>query len=101
MKKNMTYLKGMMSHTEATIMKLRPSHKSSGRRIINGFVLDKLSKEMKGKIGVIVEAMKRKISTAVDDLVHNKDLPFSPDVMRYHLSPKLKKCLKVVPNDII
>ena len=56
---------------------------------------------MKGKIGVIVEAMKRKISTAVDDLVHNKDLPFSPDVMRYHLSPKLKKCLKVVPNDII
>ena len=43
---------------------------------------------MKGKIGVIVEAMKRKISTAVDDLVHNKDLPFSPDVMRYHLSPK-------------
>lgn len=56
---------------------------------------------MKGKIGVIVEAMKRKISTAVDDLVHNKDLPFSPDVMRYHLSPKLKKCLKIVPNDII
>ena len=54
-----------------------------GRRIINVFVLDKLSKEI---IGVIVEAMKRKISTAVDDLVHNKDLPFSPDVMRYHLS---------------
>jgi len=57
--------------------------------------LDKLSKET---IGVIVEAMKRKISTAVDDLVHNKDLPFGPDVMRYHLSPKFKKNKKKMPQ---